>query len=302
MPSARLSLAPGRRRLLHRAGSVLALGGAGFMAVRMHAYWGEAGLERLAPSVQGATAALALLYGAANVLLALAWRALLAGGGFHVARAWALRAYGTSQLSKYLPGNVFHLAGRQALGMAAGLPAGPFGKSMLWELLLLAAAGAAFACLALPLALPGTPAAWCIVLLGIGVCALTALAWRLFGRHGVSAVCFQLGFLAIAAAIFVMLLAAIDAFDGAAAAPWILVGGAYVTAWLIGLATPGAPAGAGVRELILLFLLRDLVHERDLLLAVVLGRVVTVGGDLSLFLLAGLLPASTPALKTHDAK
>jgi len=43
---------------------------------------------------------------------------------------------------------------------------------------------------------------------------------------------------------------------------------------------PGAPAGVGVRELVLLFLLKNVVAEAELLLAVVLGRLVTVMGDL----------------------
>jgi hypothetical protein len=58
---------------------------------------------------------------------------------------------------------------------------------------------------------------------------------------------------------------------------------AYIIAWLAGLVTPGAPAGVGVRELVLLFLLGGQVAEADLLLAVILGRTVTVVGDLMFF-------------------
>jgi uncharacterized membrane protein YbhN (UPF0104 family) len=59
--------------------------------------------------------------------------------------------------------------------------------------------------------------------------------------------------------------------------------GSYVIAWLAGLITPGAPAGVGVRELVLLFLLGEQIPAADLLLAVVLGRIVTVVGDLLFF-------------------
>jgi uncharacterized membrane protein YbhN (UPF0104 family) len=69
---------------------------------------------------------------------------------------------------------------------------------------------------------------------------------------------------------------------------------AYVVAWLIGLVTPGAPAGVGVRELILVFLLQGLVGESELLLTVVLGRVVTVTGDFLFFLVSWLLKQRTP--------
>jgi uncharacterized membrane protein YbhN (UPF0104 family) len=65
-----------------------------------------------------------------------------------------------------------------------------------------------------------------------------------------------------------------------------LICGAFVITWLAGSVTPGAPAGIGVRELVLLFLLKGLVLESDLLLAVLLSRVVTVAGDVLFFLAA----------------
>ena len=45
----------------------------------------------------------------------------------------------------------------------------------------------------------------------------------------------------------------------------------------------------GVREFVLLFLLKGMISESDLLLAVVLGRFVTVLGDLLFFLLTFLI-------------
>ena len=65
---------------------------------------------------------------------------------------------------------------------------------------------------------------------------------------------------------------------------WLPLGGAYVLAWLVGLVTPGAPAGVGIRELVLLFVLKGVIPETDLLLAVVMGRVVTIFGDVLYFL------------------
>jgi hypothetical protein len=59
-------------------------------------------------------------------------------------------------------------------------------------------------------------------------------------------------------------------------------------AWLAGLLTPGAPAGVGVREIMLLFLLGTVVGRADLLLAAVLSRVITVTGDGGFFVWASL--------------
>ncbi|MGD9700712.1 hypothetical protein [Acinetobacter sp.] len=62
-----------------------------------------------------------------------------------------------------------------------------------------------------------------------------------------------------------------------------------MVAWLVGLITPGAPAGVGVREMVLLFLLGDQIAHLNLLLAVLLGRIVTMGGDLLFFIISILL-------------
>jgi hypothetical protein len=61
-----------------------------------------------------------LAYGLAGVLLAEAWRHLL-GPGPAEADPWRHRAlYGRTQIAKYLPGNCFHLIGRQVLGKRLG--------------------------------------------------------------------------------------------------------------------------------------------------------------------------------------
>lgn len=63
----------------------------------------------------------------------------------------------------------------------------------------------------------------------------------------------------------------------------------YIAAWAIGLVTPGAPAGLGIREFIIVFLLGDVSTESNLLLAVVLSRIITVSGDIIFFCIAMIL-------------
>ena len=70
-------------------------------------------------------------------------------------------------------------------------------------------------------------------------------------------------------------------------------------AWLAGLLTPGAPAGIGVRELVLVLLLKGIVPEAELLLAVLLSRLVTVGGDLLFYLVAMAIPAGLTAVSSN---
>ena len=276
------------KRWLHVLGGSLGVLGIVFVALRLHAYSGEMDFARFDGGDWLLVAFLSLMYGADNLLLAQAWRQLLLFLGIQVENRWAIKTYGLSQLAKYVPGNIFHLAGRQALGMAAGLPAGPLAKSALWELGLIAVAGVLFGLLALPLLWAGLP-----VFISIGMfVAMSAIAIfalrRIFVASVSMALLWQIAFLTVSGSVFIGILALV-APSSLSTSMLPALCGAYVIAWLAGLVTPGAPAGVGVRELVLLFLLKGVVVEADLLLAVVLGRVVTVLGDFSYFLSAVLI-------------
>jgi hypothetical protein len=58
--------------------------------------------------------------------------------------SWAKSFNRVSQLAKYVLGNIFHLASRQALSMAAGFEGWMPAKSTIWELGLLVLAGVLF--------------------------------------------------------------------------------------------------------------------------------------------------------------
>ena len=152
-------MSPTLRRVLHWGGSGLALIGVVFVGFRLHSYWLDLDLSRVTPLAWSFIAVLSVIYGAANLLLALAWWHLLRHLGASATRLGSIRIYGMSQLAKYVPGNIFHLAGRQALGMAAGISAGVLAKSTIWELGSIAVAGALFGWMILPLLSPGFPEA-----------------------------------------------------------------------------------------------------------------------------------------------
>jgi uncharacterized membrane protein YbhN (UPF0104 family) len=76
----------------------------------------------------------------------------------------------------------------------------------------------------------------------------------------------------------------------------LLYCGAFVVAWIVGLVAPGAPAGVGVRELVLIVLLKGLVLEVELLMAVLLSTVVTVVSDRLFSLLVSLYSSRKTSL------
>jgi len=277
------------RRWLHGLGSLLALVGVGFVVARFHEYWGQLDLSFWSPMYLLVFITFSVLYGAANISLALAWRHLLLHLGAQAELRCTTRIYGVSQLARYLPGNIFHLAGRQALGMATGIRAGILVKSTIWELGLIVFAGALFSVLILPVIWPDA-SALATLLLWSGTVAIAALGiWKFQGSQVRTAFLLQILFLTISAGIFVFLLASLGGMGANLASLWPAASGAFIVAWLIGLMTLGAPAGVGIREVILLFLLGHAIPEEILLPAVVLSRLITVVGDVFFFLSALLL-------------
>jgi len=286
-----MRISPTQRRLLHWCGSFLALVGIVFVGFRLYSYSLELDLLRITTVVWMFIATLSIIYGAANFLLAIAWWHLLQHFRLPVSRPESTRIFGISQLAKYVPGNIFHLAGRQALGMAAGLAPRALAKSTVWELGLLAVVGAQFGWLILPLIMPHFPESISLFLL-LGSVALTGTALQgIFGRQVVYSFLWQILFMLVSGVIFIALLLMMSGGEGLTVWHWLTIGGAYIVAWLAGLVTPGAPAGVGIRELILLLMLNSVVGEKDLLMAVLLGRVVTVVGDFLFFAVANTIPA-----------
>lgn len=271
---------------LHWCGSALAIAGIVFVVLRLREYAAAIDFSGFTLLKWSAIAALSLIYGLSNLMLALAWRNLLRKFGVRTTSRWAIKTYGISQLAKYVPGNIFHLASRQSIGMADGLPGWPLAKSTIWELGLLALAGTLFGILALPLIVANVPLAAVVIIFILMVIATSILLGRYFTRSIADAFALYVCFLAISSAIFVSLITLTTPLPLPDVSLWLTLGGVYVIAWLAGFLTPGAPAGVGVRELVLLLLLHDLVGGADLLLVVVLGRAVTACGDGMYFALA----------------
>jgi FtsH-binding integral membrane protein len=275
------------KSLLHLVGNILAVVGIGFVAMKIWGYAGEIDLTRLTPALWVAIAGLAIVYGCANLLLAYGWQKLLAQLGQQAGTRWCIRTYGLSQIAKYVPGNIFHFAGRQAMGMSHGISGWVLARSTLWELALLCISGSLFAVLVIPALYPSFPVLWACGLFLLLVVISAALIQRIIGTCAAQAQLAYLFFLSISGAIFAILTACV-ASSQIDYYPVTLAGG-FVIAWLVGLLTPGAPAGVGVREAVLLILFDKSFPGSELLLCVLLGRLITVLGDFLYFTYSSLL-------------
>ena len=174
------------------------------------------------------------------------------------------------------------------MGLAHGIEGWALVKATGYEHILILLSALPFFLFVLPVFVTGTDPNITLPLFLLSLSILAVTLNGLFGRWLLRAFCLQLGFLFLSATTFIILMAWVDPSTPLSTNEIQLYGGAYVVAWLIGLVTPGAPAGAGVRELVLIGLLEASMTNTGLLTIVILSRLTTLTGDFIFFVLAGL--------------
>ncbi len=215
-----------------------------------------------------------------------------------------MRVYVSSQFGKYLPGNVAQFVGRHIMARRHGIGHAPLVASLVIEIVsLLSAAsvwgGGELAGMAWGDA--STVRWWhvliVVVVLGAGAArVLQVWAKRSVGisrwlpMHSpiwlVPAAVLHLAFFTV---MGLCMLAVAKHLSGASEDSLWIVPSAIAAAWATGFVTIGAPAGIGVRELVLVAILRGAYSEGDALLLAASLRAVTFGGDVLSLLQALLL-------------
>ena len=237
-------------------------------------------------------------------LTAIAWRRILRDLGLMLSAGGAYAILATTQFAKYLPGNVAQHLGRVAVARRFVCDVPRVALSLLYENAVALLVGTHLAA-ALLLLGPGHLATrpWLprvsplLLLSGVTIVALAALLllpWLLGrirrvttggaplgARLSVSgAACcyavFLFNFAAVGLGFSWMLQAMVP---GAEVTAWHLTS-AFATAWVIGLLAPGAPAGLGVREAVLLALLPGTVPQAAAVTSILLLRIATTLADL----------------------
>jgi glycosyltransferase 2 family protein len=206
-----------------------------------------------------------------TVPIGVAWLLLLRLLAYVRQPSWLIGVYFVTQLSKYLPGNVFHYVSRYAVLSRIGISLQTFVAAAVGEAVCLAAVAGLFIVLgstagvfvsSLPM--------WDSVVTGLavlaGIIVLTIVVFAFYREKLKFAVkrsqvavflCFALAadavfFLGMALAVsrLIVLFA-----PNAARIDFVELLSAVSAAWLVGFLVPGSPAGLGVREAVLLVLL-----------------------------------------------
>lgn len=263
-------------KFLGLCGNVLAIAGIVFLILRFRTYAGQLSEIALSPSLFVLLVILAGASGLSVMLLVVAWKKILGVNGQSVDVKTTLVIYGLSQLAKYIPGNVFQFAGRQIVAMRYNLRAQAVAKSIVMELLLLVFCGCAFTTLMLPHIFSFiTPAmSWFLF-----ACMVAVLILTLFYNATIfTSLILQGTYLIVTGVLFYTVLYYLDPASVKGFPTFITITSAFIVAWLVGLVTPGAPAGIGVREAVLVMLLIHL-PQSEVIIAALLSRIITLAGD-----------------------
>jgi hypothetical protein len=265
-------------------GGVLTLASIGFVVHRLAEYWSGIPDGTFTYSLWLIVFALSVVYFCANFLLSLAWSNLLVGLNIQIDFKQSNKIYSVTQLAKYVPGNVFQFAGRQVIMMGEGYSGHLIAKSGMLELVLLVLAGVLCGALVLPFFSVSIVFPYNILLLMLSAFFVFYVNRKLKLIYYNRTLMYYFIFLIISAGIFVSVIQATAGLHNPSLSFITFVMGAYIIAWLIGLVTPGSPAGIGIREVVLFFFLKSYYPESVIVLAIIIGRIITVFGDFLFYL------------------
>lgn len=229
---------------------------------------------------------------------AMSWRAVLVGLGEHAPVLPTLRVFTVSQLGKYLPGSVWVAMMSIELGHRTGLRRKSVGLAVVIASAIGVVTGLVVGLPALPTAVRSADdVPWAFLLLGA---PLLVVLWPWLLNRLLNAVVRKLGRAPLerplaarsigAAAIWALvsyvfqglhLVVIVDAITNGAVDEVIVVAG-FALAWTLGFLFIPAPAGAGVRELVLIAVLGSQVDAETALAAAVVSRAATVCTDVVL--------------------
>lgn len=240
---------------------------------------------------------LSVIFAILSNALGFAWRFLLIAEGVPIPKNLALSIFGKSQIAKYLPGNVFHMVGRQVLAANAGCSHQKLLKSTVWEIFLHAFAAGFLGSILLVYSVPDGLTKFYALILTLLICFAFPSVYRLIEKDRVFALSGYIVFHMMGGLIFAYLINHFS-HDAIAINQLAIIVGAYCFAWLAGFIIPGAPGGLGVREFVLYLLISPWINDKVLLNAIIVSRVVTTLGDVGFFMIGyslGHLKSSKPS-------
>jgi uncharacterized membrane protein YbhN (UPF0104 family) len=239
------------------------------------------------------------------------WRVLLAAQGYRIAPLDAARTFFLGQLGKYVPGGIWSMVAQVDLARDLRVPARQAATATLLTIALSVVSGLVVAALTLPLAQPGLLADywWVFAVLPLLLLLLhprvvewwTGAVFRILRRPMPP---FRLDWGVLLRSVPLLLVGWVafglhfgllvrDLGEGGSAL-WLLSTGLFALSWIAGLLVVVAPAGAGVREGVLVLGFAGVLPPGAVLTVALLSRLLLLAADVVLALLAVGLAARSP--------
>ena len=255
----------------------------------------------------GTVAAALLSVLVAMVMTMQAWRVLLAGLGSPLPARAAARIMFIGQLGKYLPGSVWPVLAQMELGHAYRVPRHRSASASVLAMVVSLLSGLLTALVTLPFVAQATAYRWAfalipVLLAGLHPRVLNALLGRLLrlarrppldqplsGRVMARALAWSCSSWVLYGLQIWLLATRLGAPDGRTA---LLAIGGFAFAWSVGFLVVFAPAGAGIRDVLLVAVLGPVLGVGSATAVALVSRALMTGGDL---LTAALAAASSRA-------
>jgi glycosyltransferase 2 family protein len=224
------------------------------------------------------------------------WRSVLAdlGSRLSIGDAWRIMFIG--QLAKYVPGSVWPVLGQMELGARRGVPRSRSAVSVLLSSAIMIVTGGLVAAVSLPFAAPGSARRylWILFVVPVGLALLSPpllnrmlnLTLRLLRRPAIqqgvtvrglaiSACWALLGWILNGAMVYALM----GRLVGHGARVSLVSIGGYALSWVAGFLAVFAPAGAGVREAVMLAVLSTQTSTSVALVVALVSRALSVVAD-----------------------
>lgn len=281
------------RRPIYAAGTLLAGVALAYLAYLVFENWSAISGAQIRNIDPVWMLVAAISYALSLVTTTLVWPLILGQLKTHLPLRLALGIGLVSQSGKYLPGNIAHYLGRAALASRSGVSfrtsgvstAVEFGSALIAAAIVTVAAAALYPQLVLAIHeqmgytangwILGTIAA--LLVMALWICMRVPrlaplLRPNLWGLPILLLICSFV----LAGISFFAVVAAVD--EGAQLSVGTAIA-VYAIAWVAGFIVPGAPAGVGIREAVIVGFLSLLVGAAAALLCALLHRFVTAVAD-----------------------
>ena len=254
-----------------------------------------------------------LTYAISGLLLSTAWCILNQACGYNnISRRNCTAIYGTTQIAKYIPGNIFHFLGRHAAGVRMGLPHSTLACSASLEMIGLLFSAGTISLLGLlilrselisQLPIP----LWVLIAIVTAAFLMIGLLLpllqkkiniskalsksQLLSQFLIPATSRYLAFFLVCGVIMAVLTLVV--MQSTQWMPLMLAFFCYPVSWIAGYVIPGASAGIGVREASIILILSTIILPQEASLIAILMRAVTILGDIVFYLIAKYVESTT---------